>query len=99
MVKLDKWIYDNYKRGYNEVLIILGNCFWYFKKLSFIALSKLILKLNSKDKSVSLNKDSLLSLINSIIKELSKTTSRIILRNFIPQSIAILNKLYSKNAN
>ena len=44
MTNLDKWIHDNHKFGYNEVLITLDNCPCHFSKLTLIALSKLDLK-------------------------------------------------------
>ena len=44
MSKLDKWISDNHKFGYNEVLNTLDYYSWHFSKLTLIALSKLNLK-------------------------------------------------------
>ena len=94
IVNLDKWICDNHKFEYNEVLITLAYYPWHFSKLALIALTKLNLKvmflctcspdfvsveqwfsfiknrltLNSKYKSVSLNKDSSLSLLHGPLR-------------------------------
>ena len=41
IANLEKWVNDNNRFGYIDILITLDNCRWHFSKLSLIALSKI----------------------------------------------------------